>query len=119
MMKTDEVLTKCQTKIMHGYLNGMIGKEIADWLNISYRTVVVHTQNMYEKLGIPRSTHALVSWWYQTNFDIDIKKIISVILILFCIPTITERMYVRGTRSARTASYYRVHRRFNEEFYLS
>ncbi len=73
-LKTDDVLTKAETKIASGYVSGMIGKEIADACNISYNTVVTHTQNIYEKTGIPHSTNALVAWFLSKNFDIDLSE---------------------------------------------
>ena len=85
-MKTDEILTKAETKIASGYVCGFIGKEIADKCDISYHTVVRHTQNIYEKTGIPHSTNALVSWFLAKNFDLDLsdikKKVIAFILFL-------------------------------------
>lgn len=73
-MKTDSILTKSETKVAYGYVSGMIGKEIADEIGISYNTVVRHTQNIYEKTGIPHSTNALVAWFLSKNYDIDLSE---------------------------------------------
>ena len=71
-LPTDKVLTKAETRIACGYVAGMIGKEIADACGVSYNTVVRHTQNIYEKTGIRRSTNALVAWFISKNYDIDL-----------------------------------------------
>ena len=73
-LPTDSILTKSETKIASGYVSGMIGKEIADKAGISLHTVVRHTQNIYEKTGIPHSTNALVAWFLSKNFDIDLSE---------------------------------------------
>ena len=71
-LPTDKVLTKAETRIACGYVAGMIGKEIADACGVSYNTVVRHTQNIYEKTGVRRSTNALVAWFLSKNYDIDL-----------------------------------------------
>lgn len=76
-LKTDAVLTPAETRVAVGYCYryGLIGKEIADRLNISYNTVVRHTQNIYEKTGIRRTTNALVAWFLSTNFNINLSTL--------------------------------------------
>lgn len=74
-LKTDEVLTRAETRIAIGYVEGKIGKEIADADGISYNTVVRHTQNIYDKTGIPRSTNALVSWFLSKNYSLDLSEL--------------------------------------------
>lgn len=71
-LPTDAVLTRAETRIACGYVAGMIWKEIADACGVSYNTVVRHTQNIYEKTGIRRSTNALVAWFLSKNYDIDL-----------------------------------------------
>ena len=73
-LKTDAILTPAETRIASGYASGMIGKEIASAAGISPNTVVRHTQNIYDKAGIPRSTNALVAWFLAKNFDIDLAE---------------------------------------------
>jgi len=73
-LPTDSVLTKSETRIASGYVSGMIGKEIADTCDISYNTVVRHTQNIYEKANIPHSTNALVAWFLAKNFNLDLSE---------------------------------------------
>ena len=68
-------LTKAETKIAAGYVDGLIGKEIADRCGISYNTVVRHTQNIYEKAGIRHSTNALVAWFLAKTFDLDLGEL--------------------------------------------
>ncbi len=73
-LATDSVLTPAETRIASGYVSGLIGKEIADAAGISYNTVVKHTQNIYDKTGIKRSTNSLVAWFLSQNFRIDLKE---------------------------------------------
>lgn len=74
-LKTDKILTNAETKIASGYVCGLIGKEIASSCHISHNTVIRHTQNIYEKIGIRHSTNALVAWFLEKNFDLDLKEI--------------------------------------------
>lgn len=73
-LKTDSVLTPAETRIASGYVSGLIGKEIADRCGLSYNTVVRHTQNIYDKTGIQRSTNALVAWFLSRNFNLDLSE---------------------------------------------
>ena len=73
-LPTDEVLSRAETRIACGYVAGMIGKEIASACGLSYNTVVRHTQNIYEKTGIKRSTNALVAWFLSRNCAIDLDE---------------------------------------------
>ena len=43
-------------------------------VTISYNTVVKHTQNIYEKTGIKRSTNSLVAWFLSVNYKIDLAE---------------------------------------------
>lgn len=76
-LTTDAVLSPAETRVAVGYCYryGLIGKEIAERLNVSYNTVVRHTQNIYEKTGIRRSTNALVAWFLSTNFHFNISTL--------------------------------------------
>lgn len=74
-LATDSVLTPAETRIASGYVSGLIGKEIANAAGISYNTVVKHTQNIYDKTGIKRSTNALVAWFLSENFRINLEEI--------------------------------------------
>lgn len=74
-LATDSILTKAETRVASGYVSGLIGKEFADACNISHNTVVRHTQNIYDKTGIPRSTNALVAWFLEKNFNLDLSEI--------------------------------------------
>ena len=73
-LATDTILTPAETRIASGYVSGLIGKEIADACDISYNTVVKHTQNIYEKTGIKRSTNSLVAWFLSVNYRIDLAE---------------------------------------------
>lgn len=101
-MKTDAILSKAESRIARGYVEGMIGKEIAEELSISYNTVVRHTQNIYEKIG-RHSINALVSWWFCTNFDIDLREIgrrigAACLMGLFCLYSLGGGDYERSAR---------------------
>lgn len=107
-MKTDALLTKRESQVVRLYAEGYIGKEIADILQTSYYTVVNHTQNVYEKLGIRRSTNALVAWWFCINFDISLsgetaRKTIATLLLGLFMATMTsfDDTYIRRVRRGR------------------
>ena len=89
-LKTDSILTKTETKVASGYVSGMIGKEIADIMGISHTTVLHHTQHIYDKTGIQRSTNSLVAWFLSKNFDLDLSEFKRRIgaFILLCITTL-------------------------------
>ena len=107
--ETDKILTPAETKIASGYVSGLIGKEIADACNISPLTVVKHTQNIYDKTGIPRSTNALVSWFLEKNYHLDLSEIkrgfgafILFLLVSFQIAvTDFDNQFVRRTTTRR------------------
>jgi len=73
-LSTDGVLSRAETRIACGYVSGLIGKEIASACGISHNTVIRHTQNIYEKAGIPHSTNALVAWFLEENCKIDLAE---------------------------------------------
>lgn len=73
-LATDAVLTPAETRIASGYVAGYIGKEIASACDISYNTVVKHTQNIYDKAGCRRSTNALVAWFLSVNARLDLRE---------------------------------------------
>lgn len=73
---TDEVLTPQETAIAAGVACGLSGKEIAELNNISHSTVVRHTQNIYDKIGIKtRSVNALAVWFLEKNLKLDLSEI--------------------------------------------
>ena len=73
-LATDALLTPAETRVAAGYTAGLIGKEIADRCGISHNTVVKHTQNIYDKAGIKRSTNALVAWFLSVNAHLDLRE---------------------------------------------
>lgn len=111
-LETDKVLTPTETKIASGYTCGLIGKEIADKCGISPLTVVRHTQNIYEKTGIPHSTNALVAWFLSTNFKIDLKEFwrklgAFILFLLACIEIATtdfDSPYLKRLKTRRSAA---------------
>ena len=74
-LKTDSILIPAETRVAAGYTAGMIGKEVANACGISHNTVVRHTQRIYDKTGIPRSTNALVAWFLAKNYDLDLDEV--------------------------------------------
>lgn len=88
-LNTDLVLTPAETKVVIAYVLGDIGKEVASRLGIAYYTVVRHTQNIYEKVGIRHSTNALVAWFLAENYGIDLRELArrigaTVLMVIFC-----------------------------------
>ena len=73
-LPTDSILTEAETRIASGYVSGLIGKEIAYACGISHNTVIRHTQNIYDKTGIPHSINALVAWFLSKNYHIDLSE---------------------------------------------
>ena len=73
-LATDDVLTPAETRVASGFAAGMAAKEIADAAGISPNTVARHTQRIYDKTGIPRSTNALAAWFLATNCGIDLAE---------------------------------------------
>ncbi|MBO8467191.1 MAG: hypothetical protein IAB99_05440 [Bacteroidetes bacterium] len=107
-LATDDVLTPAETRIAAGYCEGLIGKEIAEKEHISYYTVVRHTQNIYQKTGIRRSTNALVAWFMSRNCNIDMHEFLRSITAMFLLVLISfQTAFYTGdqfVRSGRRAS---------------
>lgn len=108
-LKTDSILTPAETRVASGYAAGMSGKEIAQACGTSYNTVVRHTQNIYDKAGTQRSTNALVAWFLEMNFDLDLSEFrrrIGAALLLFIIGvqmavTDFDSSFLRQTQARR------------------
>ena len=108
-LKTDQILTPAETRIASGYTCGLIGKEIAEECGISHNTVVRHTQNIYDKTGIPRSTNALVAWFLAKNYGIDLSEFRRRLgaFLLLClvsfqiVETDFDNPFVRSARARR------------------
>ena len=105
-LETDKVLTPAETRVAAGYVSGMIGKEIASAAGISHNTVVRHTQNIYDKAGLPRSTNALVAWFLSENFHIDLAEFrrrvgAALLLALMSVQTVCTDFSSDFVRSAR------------------
>lgn len=110
-LATDDILTPAETRIAAGYCEGLIGKEIAKREHISYHTVVRHTQNIYEKAGIRRSTNALVAWFLSRNFRIDIGEVCRSLtgFCLFLVMSVQIAAYT-GDQFVRTSGRCRIER---------
>lgn len=104
-LATDSILTPAETRIASGYVSGLIGKEIADACDISYNTVVKHTQNIYEKTEIKRSTNSLVAWFLSENFKIDLAEF-SRRLVAFALFLIMSAEAVDTTMSSQLVRRY-------------
>lgn len=94
-LNTDGVLTPAETRVAIAYTLGDIGKEVGSRLGIAYNTVVRHTQNIYEKTGIRRSTNALVAWFLSENYSINMSELArrigaAVLLALFSLTFAVE-----------------------------
>ena len=105
-LETDKVLTPAETRVASGYVSGMIGKEIANAAGISHNTVIRHTQHIYDKARIPRSTNALVAWFLAKNYDIDLaefrRRVGAVLLLgIIAVQTVTTDFSSDFVRSAR------------------
>ena len=70
-MKTDRLLTPREREIL-GLLaiEGLTVKQVADRMCVVVQCIYNHLQVMYDKAGVNRATHSLVSWWYRQNFGI-------------------------------------------------
>ena len=109
-LKTDSILSPAETRVASGYVSGMIAKEIASAAGVSLNTVVRQTQSIYDKTGIPRSTNALVAWFLEKNFDLDLAEIrrrvgAALLLALIAFQTFTTDFssdFVRTGRARRT-----------------
>ena len=105
-LQTDNILSPSETRIASGYVSGMIGKEIADAAGISHNTVIRHTQRIYEKTGIPHSTNALVAWFLEKNFNLDLSEFrrrvgAALLLCLISFQTVCTDFSTDFSRSAR------------------
>lgn len=94
-LRTDRVLTPAETRVAIAYTLGDIGKEVGTRLGIAYNTVVRHTQNIYEKTGIRRSTNALVAWFLSENYSINLGELArrigaGVLLMIFSLTFAVE-----------------------------
>lgn len=107
-LATDEILTPAETRVAARYCEGLTGKEIADREHISYHTVVRHTQNIYEKTGIRRSTNALVAWFLSRNCGVDVRELCLGITGAFLLAVMAVNitvysgsLFVRGQQARR------------------
>lgn len=108
-LRTDAVITPAETRVAIAYTLGDIGKEVAQRLGIAYGTVVRHTQNIYERVGIRHSTNALVAWFLSMNYGIDLGELArrvgsGALLVLFSLFTFgnpNDDMVARRCRRGR------------------
>ena len=107
-LKTDIILTPAETRVAMAYVLGDIGKEVGERLHIAYNTVIRHTQNIYDKTGIRRSTNALVAWFLAENCDIDLRELArragaTVLMVIMCTTIFfgSDDMMARRARRGR------------------
>lgn len=112
-MRTDKILTPAETRVAIAYTLGDIGKEVGTRLGIAHNTVVRHTQNIYDKTGIRRSTNALVAWFIEKNYSLNLGELArrlgaGVLLLIFSLTfsveddsqPIARRVRTRARRKA-------------------
>jgi DNA-binding CsgD family transcriptional regulator len=98
-------LTKAEKKVAMCYASGLIGKEVADKLGISYSTQSTHIQHIYEKANIPHNEASLVAWFFRTYFKISTDDLFRqlgamIFLALFLTTFIEPRSnYARSSRA--------------------
>lgn len=107
-MKINAQLTKQENRIAEMIAWGAAKKEIADKLHLSVRTIENHSRNIFEKLGIQKSTELSV-FWFCTHYKISFSdspiaiKIVSCLLLSLMTFSILEFHYSpeRAYRTAR------------------
>ena len=122
-LKTDSILSPAETRIVSGYVSGMIGKEIASATGLSHNTVVKHTQNIYDKAGIQHSTNALVAWFLAKNYNLDLSEFkrrvgAAMLLALISFQTVCTDFssdFVRASRVRRVEARKGGRRRKNDD----
>lgn len=71
--KNVDVLSEREKEVIVGVVQGMLNKEIADWLHISTNTVITHRRNIARKLQI--HSPAGLTIYAIVNNMIDISKV--------------------------------------------
>ncbi len=112
-MKINAELTNQEKRIAEMIAWGSAKKEIADKLHLSVRTIENHSRNIFQKIGIQKSTELSV-FWFCTQYKISLSdspiaiKIVSCLLLSLMTFSIFEFHYTperayRTARSARTS----------------
>jgi len=117
-------LSKREYEIAELIAWGLIKKEIASRLNISYHTVDQHIRNIYKKLQIRKETD-LTRWYFIHRYDIPaenpLRKIMAVFLLLITLGSIvTDQNMLRvfRTRTITTARIRKTKSRRDQIYYL-
>lgn len=125
IMNSHIVLTPTEDLICRYKCHGLQRKEIADKLQRSEGTLLVHFRHIHEKLQINNEVE-LVVWYIENVLKIEIKKLIQVSILLFILlPSIlldeSKLIRVQRTcRSCRTYKSYRSRRSESEaDYYLT
>lgn len=117
-------LSKREYEIAELIAWGLIKKEVASRLNISYHTVNQHIRNIYEKLQIRKETD-LTRWYFIHRYDIPaenpLRKIMAVLLLLITLGSIVtdqDMLRVFRTRTVTTARVRTTRSRNKQTYYL-
>lgn len=113
--RTDSLFTRREREVVDYIVRGYSLRETADKLCVVYQCIANHTQSIYDKAGIfeHRTLNALTSWWFRTNFDINLCEVArrigaSGLLLLFCTYTFgggDNDQIVRRVRRGRRSEY--------------
>lgn len=94
-MNGKEVLTANEYRMIETIATGRSDKEAAYYLNKAYSTFKNTKNKIFDKLGIPHNTSALVAWYYCIKNEVqlpefirtwDAKGIMAGIILLAFIP---------------------------------
>lgn len=116
-------LTPTEDLICRYKCHGLQRKEIADRLQRSEGTLLVHFRHIHEKLRINNECE-LVIWYIENVLKIEIKKLIQVsILLVILLPSILldESKLIRAQRSCMSSRSLRScrARRSESDYYLT
>lgn len=116
------ILTPTEDLICRYKVHGYQRKEIADRLQRSENTLLVHFRNIHAKLHINNEVE-LVVWYIENVLNIEIKKLIQVSILLFILlPSILmdESKLIRAQRTAMSSRSLRScrTRRSESDYYL-
>ncbi len=99
------ILTPTEDMICRYKCQGLQRKEIADKLQRSENTLLVHFRNIHSKIHVNNEVE-LVIWYIENVLNINIRKLVQVAILLgILIPSIVfdETSLVRAQRSARAS----------------
>lgn len=98
-----EVLTKQENRVAHLISNGFYGKEIADKLYISPKTVSVHYRNIRRKIHASNIADITREYILSLPKASDVLKTVLFLLIQFNIIFNAPNMDLRRARRVRSS----------------